>query len=182
LRNESRQIEGGVNFERAFVQTLRFFEPQTCLRQAGFAALRMTFNLALADLKIGHYIGIGFLSARLRRRPLQNLFLLGDDLVLDLVVGGLGDDLFVDEVGFLGVRTPVNDFLGILFADARERIELLFCGAIDVDEFLFGARGGGLFGSGLRLRDSEAYAQRQNEGEEQYADCVLLHAFFSPLR
>src|SRR6516162_1806514 len=37
------------------------------------------------------------------------LLLLRDDHVLDLVVGGLGNDLLLDQVGLLCIRAAVND-------------------------------------------------------------------------
>jgi hypothetical protein len=37
--------------------------------------------------------------------------LFRDDLVFDLVVGGLGNDFFSHQVGLLRVGTAVDDFL-----------------------------------------------------------------------
>ena len=41
---------------------------------------------------------------------------------------------FLHQVGLLGVRTAVDDFLGVGGADTGKRVELLFGGAVDVDE------------------------------------------------
>src|SRR5262252_7739166 len=89
------------------------------------------------------------------------LLLLRDDEVLDLVVGGLRNDLLLDEVSFLGVRAAVDDFLGILFADAREGVELVLGRRVDVHKLC----GGGC--SGLRLRRGGAGLPDSNADSEQ---------------
>jgi len=48
----------------------------------------------------------------------HGLLLLGDDLVCDLVVGGLRDHFFSYQVRLLGVGTAVDDFLRIGRSDA----------------------------------------------------------------
>ena len=47
------------------------------------------------------------------------LLLLGDDYVFDLVVGGLGDDLFLHEFVLGAIRAAVDDLLRISVADSR---------------------------------------------------------------
>src|SRR6516164_9472478 len=88
----------------------------------------------------------------------DRLLLLGDYEVLDLVVGGLGNDLLLYEVSLFGVRAAVDNFLSILFADARESVELVLGSRVDVHKL----RGGGrcswfrLRRGGAGLRDSNA--------------------------
>jgi len=67
------------------------------------------------------------------RRVLRStLFLFGDDLVLDLVIGGLGDDLLPDQVGLRLVGTAVDDFLRVLLADSRQRVQLFLAGGVEI--------------------------------------------------
>ena len=81
--------------------------------------------------------------------------LLGDDFVLDFVVGDLGNDFLLNQFVLSGVRTPINHFLGVDRADSRERLELFLGDGVNVQQ-----RGGWssgwpdqrLFGTGvLRL-------------------------------
>ncbi len=45
--------------------------------------------------------------------------LLGDHQVLDLVVCRLGNDFLGEQLAFIGVRTPIRDFLRVHIANAR---------------------------------------------------------------
>src|SRR5882672_9982924 len=77
----------------------------------------------------------------------------GDDLVLDLVVRGLGKNAAGDELVLGGVGAAVDDALGIGVADAGEGLELVGGGGVDV-EFVGGSGrcglgSGGGFGGGL---------------------------------
>src|SRR5271157_99175 len=58
---------------------------------------------------------------------------MGDDFVLDAVVGGLRNYLAGEQVPFRIVGPAVNDLLRIGCSDARECIELVLGGAVDVD-------------------------------------------------
>src|SRR5262245_20372089 len=84
------------------------------------------------------------------RRALRTvLFLLfGDDAARNLVVGGLGQDLLVHEIGLGTVRPAVDDFLRVGVADSGEFLELLLAGRIDVQQlsrrFRRRLRGGGI--------------------------------------
>src|SRR5206468_10070477 len=72
-------------------------------------------------------------------RPLRSggsLLLLRDDVVLDLVVGGLRDDLLLDQVVLPPVRTVVDYLLGIGLADPGEALQLVRGGAVDVERRL----------------------------------------------
>src|SRR5579864_1715062 len=51
------------------------------------------------------------------------LLLLGDDQILDLVVGSLRNNLLFYQIGFGLVRTAVDDLLRIFLANARQRIQ-----------------------------------------------------------
>ena len=62
--------------------------------------------------------------------------MLGDDLILDAVVGLLGDDSAADELVFAGVGATIEDALGVGVADAREGLELFGIGGVNVDEGL----------------------------------------------
>jgi hypothetical protein len=54
----------------------------------------------------------------------QKLLLLRDDHVLDLVICGLGDDLLLHQIGLLGIRSAIDDLLGISGPDTRKGVEL----------------------------------------------------------
>lgn len=111
---------------------------------------------------------------------MQKLLLFGNDQILDLIVGGLRNDLLVNKVGLLGVRTAVDDLLGVGRANTGKRVELLFRGGIDVDEIGRGSSGR-LFrgGAGLRVRHGNADAQDEDESDKQDANGISLHAMFS---
>ncbi len=66
--------------------------------------------------------------------PGAKLLLLGDDLVLDLVVGGLRENLLLHQVGFLGIGTAVNNLLRINGADAGQGVELVLGGRVDIQQ------------------------------------------------
>jgi hypothetical protein len=68
----------------------------------------------------------------------------GDDLILDLVVGGFGKNAAGEELVFGGVGTAVDDAFGVGVSDAGECLELVGRGCVDVE--LVG--GGGLGGGG----------------------------------
>jgi len=68
--------------------------------------------------------------------------LLGDDHVLDFDVGSLGNDLLLHQFILGAVGPPVDDLLRVGITDARQFLELIFRGRVDV-EFL-----GGRFCSG----------------------------------
>src|SRR5262249_9502076 len=86
--------------------------------------------------------------------------LLGDDLVLDLVVGRLRDDLFGNQLLLLRVRPALDDLLGVGVADAGQLLELGLAGRIEVERLFLGRRrarfvtgwGCGWFGRGGRWR------------------------------
>lgn len=61
----------------------------------------------------------------------------GDDLVLDLVVRGLGEDAAGNELVLCGVGPAVDDALCVGVADTVECLELIGGGGVDVE------RGGG---------------------------------------
>src|SRR3954465_3210284 len=64
--------------------------------------------------------------------------LLGDDLVLDGVIGVLGNDLLVHEFVLGLVRTALDDRLGPSRANLGQSIKLIFAGRVDVDEASLG--------------------------------------------
>ena len=81
--------------------------------------------------------------------------LLGDDLVLDGVIGVLGNDLLVHEFVLGLVRTALDDRLGPSRANLGQSIKLIFAGRVDVDEASLGRsrRGRGRrCGSNERIR------------------------------
>src|ERR1700687_1769010 len=98
------------------------------------------------------------MASRLERRApssaLNFLLLFRDDLVFDLIVGGLGNDLFSYQVGLLRIGTAVDDFLGVAGSDARQSFQLFFGRRVDVEQIGMGSRGCGGLGwllGGLRL-------------------------------
>jgi len=64
--------------------------------------------------------------------PNRLLALLGDDLVRDLIAGGLGDDLLADQLVFALAGTTLDDLLGGGIADSRQGLLLVFAGSVDV--------------------------------------------------
>src|SRR5438067_8639358 len=56
-----------------------------------------------------------------------------DDLVLDAVVRSLRNDVLAYQIVLCVVRTPVDNLLGIGIADARQRLQLIFGGRIDIE-------------------------------------------------
>lgn len=108
------------------------------------------------------------------------LLLFSDDQVLDLVVSGLGNDFFLHQVGLLGVRPVIDNFLGVCGTDARQSIELFFGGAVDVQEIGGGSRSSRFAGgAGLRVRKGNADAENEDDSDKQDAYGISLHAMFS---
>src|SRR6476620_12045855 len=80
--------------------------------------------------------------------------MVGDDLVLYLIIGGLRKNFFGQQIALAVIWTAINDFLAIGVADPSECREFILGGSIDVDQvsllgFLFRARacllGGSIF-------------------------------------
>ena len=67
-------------------------------------------------------------------RKTASALLLGDDLVLDAVIGLLRDDILVHEVVFALVGPARDDLCGIGLADAGQRVELVGGGGVDVEQ------------------------------------------------
>ena len=78
--------------------------------------------------------------------------LLGDDHVLDFVVGGLRDDILVHQIVFAGIGAAGDDFSRIRIANPRERFQLIRRCRVDVDKSGFG--GAEVSRRGLRLREA----------------------------
>ena len=57
----------------------------------------------------------------------------GDDLVLDLVVGGLRENAAGDELVLGGVGAAIDDALGIRIANAGEGLELVGGRRVDIE-------------------------------------------------
>jgi hypothetical protein len=96
---------------------------------------------------------------------------LGDDHVLDAVVGLLGDDALADELVLRGEGAGVEDALGVGVADAGKALELVGIGGIDVDEGGGGGRcrrlgsalgGGGEDGGENKGRGEECVAKLEH--------------------
>src|SRR4029453_14872191 len=66
--------------------------------------------------------------------------LLGDDLVLDLVVGRLRHHLLLYEFVLTFVGSVLDDLLGVGLADTRDRLQLIGRGAVDVERLLLRRR------------------------------------------
>src|ERR1700738_1283350 len=77
--------------------------------------------------------------------------LLGNYQVLDFVVSSLRDNLFANEVGLFGIGAAVDYFLGVEGSNARQSVELILGGRVDIDEIARRSSGSG-FGSGLSVR------------------------------
>src|SRR6059036_845919 len=67
---------------------------------------------------------------------IRALLLLGDDLILDLVVGGLRHDLLLGQLVLARVRAAVGDRLRVLVADGGQRLELVRRRTVDVERLL----------------------------------------------
>ena len=123
-------------------------------------------------------------SAPCKRGGRSSALLLGDDLVLDLVVGRLRDDALLHQLVLALVRAARDDLGGIGLADTRQRVELIGGRGIDVEQFglwrrrhlrLRGLRRGSHlavgFGRGLRglghRRRRRQQAQGQRGGEKR---------------
>ena len=63
--------------------------------------------------------------------------MVSNDLVFNLVIGGLGNDLLGQEIALGVVRTAINDLLAVGIADSRKRGELFLAGGINVDQVSF---------------------------------------------
>jgi hypothetical protein len=63
----------------------------------------------------------------------DGLLLLCDDEVLDLVIGGLRDDLLVDQFVLPFVRPTLDDRVGVGGADSGQRLELFGSSRVEVD-------------------------------------------------
>src|SRR5205814_10299445 len=125
--------------------------------------------------------------------PGGSLLLLRDDVVLDLVVGGLRDDLLLDQVVLPPVRTVVDDLLGIGLADPGEALQLVRGGAVDVERrlLLLGRRLGGLArgrrGGLRRLRlhgrqPHDAGGEQEGDGQRDQSCHVGSSSGFGPAR
>src|SRR5712691_956450 len=63
--------------------------------------------------------------------------LLGDDLVLDALVGRLGHDLLRDQLVLSLVRAVLDDLLRVGLPDARQRLQLVGRSRVEVEESAF---------------------------------------------
>src|SRR6185312_6159599 len=70
-----------------------------------------------------------------------------DDLVFDLIIGGLGNDLFGHEIALGVVWTAINDLLAVSVANSGKRCKLFLAGGIDIDQVGFLSFGCSFFGS-----------------------------------
>ena len=61
------------------------------------------------------------------------LWLGGDDLILDLVVGGLRHDFLGEELIFLGVRSTGDDLFRVCVPDSGKCLQVSFTGTVDVE-------------------------------------------------
>ena len=71
---------------------------------------------------------------------INSALLLGDDLVLDAVVGLLRHDLLLHQLVLALVGPALDDRGGIGLADAGQFVELVGGGGVDVEQFVLGAR------------------------------------------
>ncbi len=70
---------------------------------------------------------------RSRRGHCVRLWLLGDDLVLDLVVSGLGNNLPVNQIEFRAIGAASDNLLRIGVADSGQGFELIGGSGVDVE-------------------------------------------------
>lgn len=102
---------------------------------------------------------------------------MGDDLIFDLLVGGLRDDLLDYQIALGAIRTVVDDLLCVSLADPGQGIELLLACRVDVELLGGCSRGFCGFGgsrSGARLCYGElAGGESQNQNCCEY-DCPEL--------
>jgi len=70
-------------------------------------------ELASENTEVSQQASILFLG----RRHLVRFRLLGDDQILDFVVGGLGNNFLVYEIELGAVGTGIDDFLRVGIAD-----------------------------------------------------------------
>src|SRR5260370_40675922 len=86
----------------------------------------------------------------------------GDDLVLDLVVRGLGENAAADELVPGGVGAAVDDAPGVSVADTRDGLELIGGGGVGIERrcggWWCGRRGVG------GVREIEKGGKRGQEG------------------
>ena len=106
-------------------------------------------------------------------------WLVGNDQTGDLAVGGGRDDVLGLQLRLVGIRTPIDDFLGVGVTDARKRLELTECGAVDVHKLgcrrLSRGLGGGLgLGDGSRKDSEEDGSCQSHEGG---CETICFHAF-----
>ena len=73
---------------------------------------------------------------------------MGDDLVLDLIIGGLGNNLLGDKIALGVVRTAIDDLLAVSVADPGKGRQVLLAGGVDIDQI----RLLGLLVRGIRSR------------------------------
>lgn len=90
-------------------------------------ALRMMMMVAVVLERKRHLLQPTVALACCQRRLSDsNIRLLadpmGDDLILDLVVGGLGDDPALHKLVLGRIRPPVDYFFGVRIANAGERL------------------------------------------------------------
>src|SRR5580704_2166560 len=125
-----------------------------------------------------------------RRKLLRRL--LRNDHARDLVVGGLGNDLLLHQVGLGLVRTAVDDLLRIGSADAWKRVELVLGRSVDVERLdLCGShrlwRGRGEHSKpvlrSFRLPDAERaeYDESARQNRSHYDRSIAVHIELAPL-
>jgi hypothetical protein len=66
--------------------------------------------------------------------------LLGDNLVLDAVIGLLRHDVLVHQIVLALVGAALDDRRGIRLADARQRIEIVGARGINIEQVGLGGR------------------------------------------
>ena len=80
------------------------------------------------------------------KNPQPELFgyAVRDDLVLDLVVGRLRNDALLRELVLRGVRTALDDAVGVSIPNAGQRLQLVRSRGVDVQQLRAGRGLGGL--------------------------------------
>src|ERR1700722_13344174 len=95
------------------------------------------------------------------------LWLAGDDLVLDLVIGGRRKNAASEELILGGVGAAVDDALGVGVADAVEGLELVGSGGVDIKQCCGGGGGLGCLSSGVgRHGEGRNNSDQQGDGEK----------------
>jgi hypothetical protein len=104
---------------------------------------------------------------------------MGNDLILDLFVGRLRNNLFVDQIELCAIGASCNNFLCVSVADARQGFELLGGSSVNVEFVGRGKPAAMQRQSSSSRGQPEAWRMRRAESIFAARDFLQLISYFA---